>query len=161
MPDLVTHILFTHIITRFPNLIKNKFLNYYNEYKVLIFIGAILPDLVSKPLQFIYMGFYNFTLPLHSPFCVTLACILISNFFYVNNKKSTFYTLWLFSMLHIFLDSFQRGMNPGYQLLFPYSFERIGLNLISSEIFIYLVVVFLFISIMIELSMYFKNKKIK
>jgi hypothetical protein len=105
------------------------------------------------------MTLYNFTTPLHSPIVVLIAAFVFTRFIYINEKNVSFYTLATFSMFHIFVDSFQKGINPGYQIFFPFSLDRYGFNIIGFEVYIYLIVIMLFVSVIIDFYFYRKNKK--
>jgi uncharacterized protein (UPF0333 family) len=105
------------------------------------------------------MTLYNFSTPLHSPIIVLIAAFIFTRFVYINEKKVSFYTLATFSMFHILVDNFQKGINPGYQVFFPLSLDRYSFNLISSEMYIYLAAIMLFVSIVIEFYFYRRNKK--
>lgn len=158
MPDLITHIAATHLIVRLPSVFRNRILNYYNNYKSFIFLGAIFPDIISKPFQYISPRLYNFSLPLHSPFVVLITAYILTRFIYIKDKNTSFYTIAFFSVFHILLDNFQKGLNPGYQTFFPFSLKRYGFNLISSEIYIYIMIVLLFFSFIVEIYFYYKKR---
>jgi hypothetical protein len=159
MPDLITHIAASHLAVRFPSVFKNRIYKYYTEYRLLIFLGAMFPDVISKPFQYISSALYNFSLPIHSPFVVLIASFILTRFVYINNKKTSFYTLAVFSMFHIFMDNLQQGLNPGYQTFFPLSVKRYGLNIISSELYLYLMISMVIISAILELYLYWKRKR--
>jgi hypothetical protein len=158
MPDLLTHLVATHFITRAPNLFKNRFVQFYVNYRPLIFLGTIFPDVISKPFQFISWKLYNYGLAFHTPFCVIFACYIFSRFFYIKDRKTTFWIMTGFSFFHIFVDSFQRGIYPGYQLLFPFSLRRYGFNFVRSEMYLVLLIILSIIAVSIEVYFYFKNK---
>jgi hypothetical protein len=159
MPDILTHLLVTHLSVRIPHVFSNKYLQFFYENRFMIYLGAILPDLISKPFQYVSMTLYNLALPLHSPFCVTIICYIIPAFFYIGNKTRTFFILWIFSMFHIFVDNLQKGVNPGYQTFFPFSLKRYGLNIISSDMFLVMLAVLIVLTLFIEI--YFKLLKLK
>jgi hypothetical protein len=159
MPDLITHITATHLATRIPGLFKSKIYEYYQEYRLLIFLGALFPDIISKPLQYISTTLYNFSFPIHSPLVVLFAAFVVTRFVYINNKKCSFFTIAGFSMFHIFLDNLQQGLNPGYQTFFPFSLKRYGLNVISSEMYLYLMGVMVVLSGILELYYYIRKRK--
>jgi hypothetical protein len=161
MPDLITHLLATHFISRTPNLFRNKLLSFYNTYRPLIYLGTIFPDLISKPFAFLSWKLYNFSIALHSPFCVIIECFVFSRFFYTKDRKTTFRIMIFFSFFHIFVDSLQEGINPGYQILYPFSFKRYGFNLVSSEMYLQSLVILLVVAILIETYLYFKARKIQ
>jgi hypothetical protein len=159
MPDLITHLVATHFISRTPNLFRNKLLDFYNAYRLLIYLGTIFPDLISKPLAFLSWKLYNFSIALHSPFCVLIECFIFSQFIYIKNRKTTFGIMIFFSFFHILVDSLQEGINPGYQILYPFSFNRYGFNWVSSEMYLQALVVFLIIAILIETYLFIKRRK--
>jgi hypothetical protein len=158
MPDVFTHLLTSHIIVRAPNLFKNKFLQLYVDYRIMIYLGAILPDLISKPFQYISMSFYNFALPLHSPFCITIICLIIIQFFFIKDRINSFIILLIFSLFHILMDNLQKGVNPGYQTLFPISLKRYGISIISSETYLILSASFFVLIIVIEILILIRPK---
>jgi hypothetical protein len=159
MPDLVTHLVATNLSVKLPSLFNNKVYKYFQEYRLLIFLVAIFTDLVSKFPRYISMTLYNFSTPLHSPIIVLIAAFIFTRFVYINEKRVSFYTLATFSMFHILVDNFQKGINPGYQIFFPLSLDRYSFNLISSEMYIYLAAIMLFVSVVIEFYFYRRNKK--
>lgn len=147
-----------HLATRLPAIFKSRIYKYYSEYRLLIFTGTIFPDIISKPFQFFSSTLYNFSLPIHSPLVVLFAAFVLTRFIYINNKQTSFYTLAVFSMFHIFLDNLQQGLNPGYQTFFPFSLKRYGLNIVSSEMYLYLMIIMVVLSVTLELYFYVKNK---
>ena len=159
MPDLITHLVSTNLSVKIPGLFSNKVYKYYKEYRLFIFLGAIFPDLISKFPKYISMTLYNFTTPLHSPLVVLIATFIFTRFVYINEKRISFYTLAIFSMFHIFVDSFQKGINPGYQIFFPFSLNRYGFNIISFKMYVYIFVIMLLVSVIIEFYFYIRNKK--
>ena len=159
MPDLITHLVATNLSVKLPSLFNNKVYKYFQEYRLLIFLGAIFPDLISKFPRYMSMSLYNFSTPLHSPIVVLIAAFIFTRFVYIKEKSISFYTLATFSMLHILADNFQKGINPGYQIFFPFSLDRYGFNLINSEVYIYITAIMLLVSIIIEFYFYRKNKK--
>jgi hypothetical protein len=157
MPDILTHLLITHLSVRVPHVFNNKYLLFFYENRFMIYLGAILPDLISKPFQYISMTLYNVALPLHSPFCITIICYIISAVMYIGSKTKTFFILWIFSMFHILVDNLQKGVNPGYQTFFPFSVKRYGFNIISSDMF--LIILGVLIVSVVSLEIYLKFKK--
>jgi hypothetical protein len=158
MPDILTHLAVTHFVSRTPNLYKNRLVNFYMNYRAIIYIGALLPDLFSKPFQYITWKIYNFGLALHSPFCVIIECFLFSQLFYIKSRKTTFLTLLSFSMFHIFIDSLQEGVNPGYQLLFPFALRRYGINMVNTEMYLYSLCILVAIGLITEYFLFRKKQ---
>ena len=112
MPDLVTHLAGGYLVKKFTRLSRGV---------VLLYLGALLPDLASRPLHIVCPAIYPATQPLHSPVGAFLYCWLISLFFRSDQRKSVFFLLFGGSLLHFVLDMFQRHLVGGYLWLFPFS----------------------------------------
>lgn len=127
MPEWIAHLIIGFIIA---DLISEK--------KSLVMIGAILPDLLSK-LNLILRNFLDpQTIALsigyaHTPF----ACLLFSiSFlpFFEEKKTKILLLLSLGWISHFILDLIQGPF--GYSLLWPFSFQELGLKLFYSDSFI-------------------------
>jgi len=88
-------------------------------------VGIVIaqPDIISRPLHIVWPAIYPATQPLHSPVGAFLYCWLISLFFRSDQRKSVFFLLFGGSLLHFFLDIFQKHLVGGYLWLFPFSLK--------------------------------------
>ena len=114
MPDLVTHLASAYLLKKFTRLSRGV---------VLFYLGALLPDLLSRPLHLVRPAIYPATQPLHSPVGAFLSCWLISLFFRSDQRKSVFFLLFSGSLLHFGLDILQKHLVGGYLWLFPLSLQ--------------------------------------
>lgn len=119
MPDLVTHLASAYLLKKFTRLSRGV---------VLFYLGALLPDLLSRPLHLVWPVIFPATQPLHSPVGAFLSCWLISLFFRSDQRKSVFFLLFSGSLLHFCLDILQRHLLGGYLWLFPFSVQPYSLG---------------------------------
>ncbi len=70
MPELVTHISAAYIVSRGTKSIT--------QTAALFYLGAILPDLLTRPVNILLPPLYWFVRPLHTPLALTMVCLLLS-----------------------------------------------------------------------------------
>ena len=114
MPDLVTHFASGYLVKKFTRLSRGA---------VLLYLGALLPDLISRPLHILIPALYPATQPLHSPVGAFLLCWMISLLFRADQRRGVFFLLFGGSLLHFSLDIFQKHLVGGYLWLFPFSLK--------------------------------------
>ncbi len=120
MPDLITHTAAAYLITRHQK---------YARYRVVFYLGAILPDILSRPFYILFPAASKISTATHTPIFIFVFCIFLSQFFQAPDRKSIFITLLSGSGLHFVMDFFQLHLLGGYYWLFPFSwnFYEIGL----------------------------------
>jgi len=104
MPDLITHVAFTHLVKR-PFELKGNENNIFS-FRVILYLGAILPDITTRPWYIVFPATKSWTASLHTPFSAILCCALLSLFFHPGIRKKVFLYLLLGVILHFFLDTF-------------------------------------------------------
>ncbi|MFC1718855.1 hypothetical protein ACFL6S_34705 [Candidatus Poribacteria bacterium] len=72
MPDLVTHISAAYLVRRGTKSIA--------QAGALFYLGVILPDLLTRPVNILLPPLYWFVMPLHTPLALTMVCLLLSYF---------------------------------------------------------------------------------
>lgn len=113
MPDLVTHTIFAYIIR------KRK---WTPHFLIIFLIGAMLPDLVSRPFTILFDEYQYLFNTFHTPIALILISYLISLFFSDDIKRKVFVILLFGVFTHLFLDLFQINVKTeGYGWLFPFS----------------------------------------
>lgn len=126
MPDWITHITLTYLITKPLKVFDYRFL----------FLGAVLPD-ISKLLE-ILLGFLvgnqivfymPFIEPFHTPFIMLLFSLAIA--FVTDKPKFTFFSIFFATFFHFFLDSFQKHIGYYNLLLYPFSFKNYTIAIIE------------------------------
>ena len=124
MPDLVTHIAGAYLVNRGWKIGRGA---------AFFYLGAMLPDLVTRPFHIIYPRLLPATLGLHAPGPVFLACWLVSLFFRVDQRKPVFWLLFSGSLLHFLMDTAQKHLIGGYLWLFPFSGRKYSWGFIWPE----------------------------
>ena len=124
MPELITHIAGAYLVKKGFRI--TKFLAFF-------YLGAMLPDLVSRPLHIIWPQTLLASQAFHSPMGVFLICWLISLFFREDQRKTIFFLLLSGSILHLLMDAGQMHLIGGYIWFFPFSMKTFSTGLFWPE----------------------------
>ncbi len=124
MPDLITHFAGAYLVNRGWKIGRGA---------VIFYLGAMLPDLITRPFHIIWPSLLPATLGLHSPAGAFLACYLISLLFRSDQRSPVFWLLLSGSLLHFLMDTAQKHLTGGYLWLFPFSSRRITVGFIWPE----------------------------
>ncbi len=124
MPDLVTHIAGAFLVGRGMKIARGA---------AFFYLGAMLPDLITRPFHIVYPPLLPATLGLHAPVAVFLFCWLASLFFRSDQRKPVFWLLFSGSLLHFLMDTAQKHLAGGYPWLFPFSNRRFSWGFIWPE----------------------------
>ncbi len=106
-------------------------------------LGALLPDLLTRPVYILWPGAYWFVKPVHTPVGIVLSCLAVSGLFVARQRKRVFLWLTAGAFLHLFLDLFQRHLVGGYALAFPFSWKSWEIGWIWPEQTLFLLPVWL------------------
>jgi len=128
MPDLVTHLSIAYLL----KTISKRWL-FFLEFSIFFYFGTILPDILTRPLYILSPNVYWAVLPLHTPLPILFVCLSISYLFDERIRKGVFFTLVTGAYLHLFLDIFQKHIQPEVFLLFPFSWKSFNVGLIWPE----------------------------
>ncbi|RPI29641.1 MAG: hypothetical protein EHM61_00860 [Acidobacteria bacterium] len=126
MPDLVTHVIAGYGLQRGFRLTP------------WFLIGAILPDILTRPFTIVWPGSFWWTMPLHTPVGLTLFCAAIAFLHRPGIRASVFLNLGAGAFLHVVLDLFQAHLAGSYYLFFPFSWHSVEIDLIWPETSLYL-----------------------
>lgn len=148
MPDLITHLSISYLFNKSLKAIR---------YSTLFYVGAVLPDIATRAVSIPYHPAEFAVYPLHTPLGVVLLCLLLSFFFAEAERKQVFVSLIAGSSLHLFLDLFQKHLQPGYTLLFPFSWQPFEFGLFWPETIISMVPLWLVIIFVIEFRLWLKR----
>ncbi len=152
MPDLITHIAFTHLVKR-PFELKGNDENML-PFRVLLYLGTILPDILTRPWYIIFPATKPWTACLHTPFCAILFSGLLTLFFDPSIQKKIFLNLSAGVILHFFLDSFQHQIIGSNYWLFPFSWQHVGYGLFDPGEIIPLIPLWIVIILILEIIIY-------
>jgi hypothetical protein len=128
MPELITHSVSAYAFRR-----------YLNEDWILFVFGAILPDVVSRPITVIasLLGCEScgyVTLPSHAPLFLLPLSLFIALLFEERMRARVFTYLFLGAMLHNAFDVLQIHLHDrAYPWLFPFSFTGFEIGLFWSD----------------------------
>ena len=124
MPDLLTHYTAAYFLT--PKRL-------FPRHRVLVYLGTILPDVITRPIYILMPSLERYTVAIHTPVFMLIFCLLLSEFFQ-SPKSAKVRAFLLFGVgLHFFLDFFQRHFIGGYYWLFPFSWDYFEIGLFWPE----------------------------
>ena len=116
MPDLATHVLATHLVSRArPG---------WRMFYAPLLLGTILPDLLTRPLYMLFPAAFWFVFPLHTPLVLALVCYVLSFLFEERLRVKVFMAMYTGVLFHIGLDLLQKSVTRAYAPLFPFSWAR-------------------------------------
>ena len=124
MPDLITHTAVAYFILR-PKI--------FARYRVIFYLGTILPDLISRPIYILFPKIVDYTIATHTPVFSLLVCLLLTQLFAQKIQRVVFLYLACGGALHFLLDILQRHLATGYTLLFPFSWKSFEIGLVWPE----------------------------
>lgn len=125
MPDLLTHLASAAAPATF---LRDR------PTRIALLLGALLPDVVSKPLYWVTWSRMDFLEPCHSLPGLLILSYAASLFFEVPIRRRTFPALYAGSLLHVALDLMKDNMGTGSASLFyPFSTQVFELGWIDPE----------------------------
>lgn len=142
MPDLVTHTAAAFLLTKSER---------FDRYRALIYLGTILPDIISRPLYILKPELYSYTLGLHTPVFMLIFILFLSEFFIDEIRRQVFGYLGLGVVFHFALDALQKHLVGGYFWLFPFSWSTYSWGIFWPETTVRLFPFWLFLIVITEI----------
>ncbi len=128
MPDLITHTAAAYAFGRPFMKVPTR---------LLFYVGAILPDLLPRPLYIISPKLYSYSIAMHTPIFLVILTLLVSEFFAPAIQKSVRTYILLGVVLHLILDSLQKHLTSGgYYWFFPFSWASFEFGLLWPDQFV-------------------------
>jgi len=127
MPDLVTHLAAGFLSGRPLRLARSA---------VVFYLGALLPDLLSRPFHIPFPAVFPATQPFHSPFVLFALCWLAALFFRADQRSRIFWLLYGGCWTHLLLDMLQVHLIGGYAWLAPFSWRTYSIGFLGPEDFL-------------------------
>lgn len=112
MPDLVTHTATAWIGGRRTPLWRHR---------GMLLLGAVLPDLISRPFYLLWPATFWSVSAWHSPLACFLVALWISALFPTHEQGNVLKALGLGLLLHFALDATQKHVLVSYWWFFPFS----------------------------------------
>lgn len=150
MPDLVTHFASAYIL---------KVPDRWARFRIPFYLGALLPDLLSRPWMILYPPASSLVYSLHTPFMTGIFCLIIAQFFEDNIRSRVRLNLLLGVALHYSLDIFQKYLTVGYHWLFPFSWKSFGLGLFWPEDSVRFVPLWIGLILIIEAGLWYRKRR--
>ena len=124
MPDLVTHSAAAYFLSRHHS---------FDRYRVLFYLGTILPDILSRPIHIIFPQLYSYTIAIHTPLFMAIFTLFFCEFFQPELRHIVAKYLGAGIVLHFFLDMFQKHLSDGYYWFFPFSWKSFEIGMFWPE----------------------------
>ncbi|HOO77458.1 MAG TPA: hypothetical protein PK636_04295 [bacterium] len=127
MPDLVTHFAGAWLAGRAAGL---------KRFAPVFYLGAILPDLVTRPIHIVWPRAFPATQPFHAPAVLFFLCWLLALCFRRNQRVRIFWLLYGGCLLHAAMDMLQKHLVGGYMWLYPFTTRTFSLGFVSPDRFV-------------------------
>lgn len=124
MPDLTTHLALTHLTSRPLRL---------GGARLPLYVGALLPDLLTRPFYILFPPAYFVVYSLHTPLATAIVALLLAELCVEELRRQVRTGLLVGAALHFALDLLQRQVGTGYYWLFPFSWKSFSLGLFWPE----------------------------
>jgi len=148
MPDLVTHVIAGYGVQR----------GLWPRLSPWFLVGAVLPDILTRPFTILWPGSFWWTMPLHTPLGLLLVCAAFAFLHRPAARASVFLNLGAGSLVHVALDLFQAHLAGSYFLFFPFSWRSIEVDLIWPETTLYLLPLWIAIGLWLAIRELRKKK---
>lgn len=136
MPDLTTHVAVARLAREIPVVRRWLAAGSPEPARAALacyYLGALLPDLVTRPLHILVPSLSSHVHVFHSPVCVVLWTIVATALFAPSLRAMAFRTLLAGAATHVAVDLVQRHVAGGYYVWFPVSLDRTTAGLLWSD----------------------------
>lgn len=142
MPDTFTHLLIVIPIGR-------KF--FQRPWRSMYYLGAVLPDVLSRGLSSLLRNAHDYFMPFHTPIGLAVFVIFFITFFEKLYWKKVAFYLSMGIAFHFILDALQSHIyGGGYIWLFPFSWRTYNTGLFEPDTSLYFLPVLFAIIFFIE-----------
>ncbi len=149
MPDLITHFAAAYFL---------KTPRRFSRFRIPFYLGAILPDLLTRSFVIIYPPSESVVYGFHTPVVSVVVCLLAAQFFEKGIRSGVRTNLLLGITLHFGLDIMQKHLIVPYFWLFPFSWKTFELGLFWPEESLRLMPLWLALVIIIETTIQIKRR---
>lgn len=149
MPDLVTHLAAAYFL---------KVPRGWARFRVPFYLGAILPDVLTRSVVILYPPSDRAVYSVHTPVVSVVLCLLAAQFFEKKIRPGVRVNLLMGITLHFGLDFLQRHVISTYYWFFPLSFKTFELGLFWPEDSLKLVPLWLVLIAVVETAIHIKKR---
>ncbi len=150
MPDLITHSAAAYFLSRDKRMA---------HYRAFFYIGAILPDVLTRPVYILFPKLFFFTVAIHTPVFMLVAVLFFSEFFRAEIKRPVALFTLAGVALHFLMDVFQRHLLTGYYWFFPFSWRSVEIPLFWPETPVRFIPLWIALVLGTELMLYWRRGK--
>ena len=158
MPDLITHTAVAHLLRRPFERPSDPDAG---ATRTLFYLGTILPDILTRPWYILIPATHDWTMAFHTPVGALLACGLLALLFEPPLRKKAFLWLGGGSLLHFFLDGFQKQVVGNSTWLFPLTWNDYGYGIAWSGEIMRLIPLWLALVVVMEIILFLRRKKVR
>lgn len=159
MPDLITHMAFTHIASR-PFIWGTRSLS-ANACRILIYLGTLLPDILTRPFYILFPISNNWVTPIHTPFGMFIVTFIIILFFENKIRWQSYLFLNLGVLLHFLLDATQKKIIGNNYWFFPFSLKDLHWEWLWADEYVSYIPLTIMIVMTFETIFQYLQRKIK
>jgi len=157
MPDLITHVALSHILRR--PFDRGRRMSEVLPFRVLFYLGIILPDILTRPWYILFPVTHNWTLCFHTPLGMGLTAGILAMFFESSIRKIAFKNLTLGAGTHFILDTLQKKITGDNYWFFPVTWKSVEHGIAWAEDYVDLIPLWLGLVLLVEFVIYLWNKK--
>jgi hypothetical protein len=157
MPDLITHIAFSHLAIRTTELFRKNMKS--DPFRLLFYLGTMLPDLLTRPWYILFPKTYAWTVAIHTPIGAAITCGIIAQFFHDSLRRRAFIFLLSGTVSHFLLDSLQKQVIYNNYWFFPFSWKTVGWGLVWAGTLIEWIPVWLLVIALFESVVWIVQRK--
>lgn len=136
MPDLLGHVAFARIVREVAPVRRAGGTGGAPASPGMVacyYMGALLPDLATRPFHILMPALSPWVEVFHSPACLVLLAIAWAGLFVPELRRRALVSVLSGIATHMAIDLVQRHLAGGYLLYFPLSFHRNTLGLLWPE----------------------------
>lgn len=158
MPDLITHVAFTHIASR-PFIWGTQSLS-SNACRILVYLGTLLPDILTRPFYILFPISNNFFTPIHTPFGMFIVTFIIILFFESQIRLQSYLFLNFGVFLHFLLDATQKKIIGNNFWLFPFSLKDFHWEILWADDYVNYIPQTIMIVLTFEIAVQYLQRRI-
>jgi len=129
MPDLITHVSMAHLILRGIDSLQRRLSFFQSDAIWLYYLGTILQDLLTRPVNILFPSAIHWTIFLHTPLAMTVVHLMLVMLFEGSKRQTAFLYLTSGSAIHFLVDALQKQVIGNNFWLYPLSWHNFSLKL--------------------------------